>query len=204
MDELPPRRLEPTAAFDCLFLATRLEGAVGSFATAELHLFAYLSCLLWLYSGRTVADWGYAFVGTELGAPFSFELDAAIHALEDRGFITRSDERMRTSDFAERYLRDFAELELNKNRLECLSAAWASATAMSVGMVGGALSEEPELRRARHVPNTRRLLEDTAISVLHEQFSVLKLALQDHGMDLRVPAVVWLEALYRVRQSSPE
>ena len=45
---------------------------------AELHLFGYLACVLWLYTGRTADDWGYFFLGTALGAPFSPPVDTAI------------------------------------------------------------------------------------------------------------------------------
>jgi hypothetical protein len=204
MDETSSSRLDPNATFDCVFLATRLQRVSGSFAAAELHLFAYLACLLWLYSGRTTTDWGYAFVGTELGAPFSLEMDAALEGLEGRGLFTRSEERIRASDVAEQYLRDFMDLELNRDRGECLHAAWSSTAALSIGMVGNALSEEPELKRARALPSTRFLLEEMAVAVLHEQFDVLKLALNDGGIDLRVPAVVWLEALYHTGDASSE
>jgi hypothetical protein len=196
--------LEPSATFDCLYLASKLQQPGGAFTSGEVHLFAYLSCLLWIYSGRSSADWGYGFVGTERGAPFSLEIDMTLRRLEERGFVGRAAERMHATSMAEESLRDFADLEMNKDRSECLFAAWSTTKALSVGIVGTAIAEEPELRRAREVPTARRLLEEAALSVLYDQFAVLRLLLKDDGLDLRVPAVVWLEALHRVRESSPE
>ena len=189
--------LNPEATFDCLFMADRLERETGTFTVPELHLFAYLSCLLWLYRHRALADWGYSFVGTELGAPFSLDIDGVIRELQDRGYLVRVHDRLRTSDEAEQQLQDFSSLSLYAERQECLGAACSSTLAFSAGMVGSALAQEPELRRARSVPVTRNLLGDVAQEQLYEQFDVLHRALGGELMDLRVPAVVWLSALYK-------
>jgi hypothetical protein len=190
-------QLNPDATFDCLFMADRLERDTGTFAFAELHLFAYLACLLWLYRQGTMADWGYSFVGTELGAPFSLDIDTAIRELRERGYLIRVQDRLRVSDTAEPLLQDFLGLALNGERIECLHAACSSLSAFSSGMVGTALAQEPELRRARAVPSNRPLLEDAAQSQLYEQFNALNRVLTGKEIDLRVPAVVWLDALYR-------
>jgi hypothetical protein len=99
-------------------------------------------------------------------------------------------------------LQGFLGLSLNADRAKCLRAACSSVAAFSVGMVGSALAEEPELRRARAVPNSRPLLQDTAQSQLYEQFDSLHRALDNDNVDLRVPAVVWLAALYRSNEST--
>ncbi len=187
----------PDATFDCLFVADRLRQETGTFTPAELHLFGYLGCLLWLYRQRVVADWGYSFVGTELGAPFSFDIDAAATELLTRGYFVRAQDRLRTSDLADQFLPELVQLTLNKDRVECLRAACASIAAFSVGIVGNALAQEPELRRARAVPLSRPLLEEAAQSRLYEHFERLRRALLQHGDDLRLPAVVWLTALYK-------
>jgi hypothetical protein len=64
-------------------------------------------------------------------------------------------------------------------------------------MVGNALSQEPELRRAQALPATRLLLEESAQVQLYTQFDALRQALSQQSDDLRLPAVVWLSALYR-------
>jgi len=190
-------RLNPEATFDCLFLADRLQQESGTFSAPEIHLFGYLACLLWLYRRRPVTDWGYSFVGTELGAPFSLDIDQTVKALVERGHCARVQERLRMSEFAEQSLRELNSLVLNQERAECLHAACASTAAFSPGMVGTALGQEPELRRARAVPMSRPLLEVSARQQLYVQFDALHHSLGQERGDLRVPAVVWLAALYR-------
>ena len=190
-------RLHPNATFDCLLVARRLQAQGAAFTGPELHLFAYLACLLWLYQKHIVTDWGYSFVGTELGAPYSQEIDLALKELLGRGFFLRVHDRLRMTELAEQTLEDFSSLEMNRERAECLNAACASIAAFSLGMVTSALSQEPELSRAKALPSSRLLLEDAAQSQLYVQFEALRSNLDQRTSDLRLPAVVWLSALYR-------
>ena len=194
-------RIFPTATFDCLFIARHLQKQNESFNIPELHIFAYLSCLLWLYRDQPVVDWGYTFVGTELGAPFSQEIDTAVNELLGRGLFHRTHDRLHMTGIAEHRLYPYEQLESNVERVECLQAACASNLAFSVGMVCTALANEPELRRSKNVPANRQLLEEAARSQLYAQFGVLRQAFIGRSKDLRVPAVTWLTALYSMGES---
>lgn len=189
--------LNPAAAFDCLFIARRLQQQNGSFSIPELHIFGYLACLLWLYRNQPIADWAYTFVGTELGAPFSQDIDIAINEFLERGLFHRIHERLQMTELAERRLHIYEQLDLNLGRVECLQAACASTSAFSVGMVCTALANEPELKRSITIPASRQLLEELAQSQLYSQFSALHKAFYGRSDDLRLPAVTWLTALYR-------
>ena len=195
-------RLNPEAALDCLFVAHRLQMQSAGFAGPELHLFAYLACLLWLYRQRAATDWGYSFVGTELGAPFSLEINESVNELLARSYFVRVGERLHMTELAQQPLHDFARLVVNQERMECLQAACASTAAFSVGMISTALAEEPELRRAHAVPASRHLLEESAQTQLYVHFNALRQALRERGNDLRLPAIVWLSALYRSSESA--
>ncbi|MFH1130935.1 MAG: hypothetical protein V1754_06340 [Pseudomonadota bacterium] len=190
-------RLNPDATFDCLFVANRLQIQRSSFSVQEVHLFTYLACLLWLYREMVVSDWGYEFVGTELGAPFSRDIDTALKELLERGYFRRIHDRVRLTELAEQPLRVFSELTINQERAECLQAACSSTALFSVGMVSNALAKEPELMRAKALPSSRLLLEDSARSQLYVQFDALRKAVSQRSNDLRLPAIVWLTALYR-------
>ena len=198
------KRFNPEAALDCLFLLQKLDANSKGVSAQEIHLFAYLGCLLWVYRENLVADWGYQFVGTELGAPFSIEIDAALDGLLARGFIVRARDHYILASHASRTLDSLKSLELNASRIECLEAGCASISAFSVGMVNFALGREPDLQRAKAMPATRLLLGDAATEILFKQFSALKAALQDRGTDLRLPAVVWLTALYQSSKSETQ
>lgn len=189
--------LNPEATFDSLFIGDRLLREAGTVAASDFHLFAYLACLLWLYNHMPVSEWGYEFVGTELGAPYSQDIDEALRLLTERGYFVTVEERFSIAATGLVALHDLSVLSVNQERTECLRAACASTAALSMGMVGNALSEEPELHRARTIPMSRRLLERSGQDQLYLQFEALRGALQGGGGDLRVPAVVWLQALYR-------
>jgi hypothetical protein len=188
-------RLNPNATYDCLLLGSGLQRSFGGFSDAELHLLSYLSCLLSLYLRIPIADWGYSFVATEFGAPFSQHIDEAIKELLERGFFLRAQSRLNISGRAEQFVQGLSKLSLNQDRTRCLLAAFASTTAFSIGMVRNAMLKEPELSRAQKMSTNRFLLEEPATSQLYIQFDILRKALKPSN-DLRVPAIVWLEALY--------
>jgi hypothetical protein len=191
-------QLNPTATFDCLFLVHRLQNQLPSIAIPEIHLFGYLACLLWIFREKPVADWDYTFVGTELGAPFSREIDEAVREMLERGYLRREPNyTVGWTELAKDALSELTTLSVYQERLECLEAACASTAAFSVGMVNTALSKEPDLSRSKALPSTRLLLEDAARSQLYGQFEALRNALAGRTADLRLPAVVWLSALYR-------
>jgi hypothetical protein len=192
----------PDATYDCLLIADRIQHGSGRFATAELHLFAYLACLLSLYRGGTPVDWGYSFVGTELGAPYSLAVDGAVNLLAERGCFLRVGDRFGTTESAGALLRGFSGLAMNRLREECLLAACSCMAAFSVGMVCSALTQEPDLLRASGTPMSRLLLEDAARTQLYSHFDALRGALRETDADLRLPAVTWLAALYGAREVS--
>ncbi len=139
--------LNTKATFDVLYIACSLQRTAGGVVAAELHLFAYLACVLWLYTGRAADSWGYPFVGTELGAPFSRDVDTAIAELAARGFLVEPQNRMRPSAVARDRLRAFQDLRLNRDRVDCLHAACSSTSAFSLGMIGAALAQDPTASR---------------------------------------------------------
>ena len=190
------RILNPSAAFDCLFIARHLQHQNGSFSVPELHVFGYLACLLWLYREQPISDWDYTFVGTELGAPFSQDIDTAVNEFLEHGLFHRFHERLQMTELASKRLQSYESLALNSERIEYLYASCASTSALSVGMVCTALANEPELKRANMIPASRQLLEELAQSQLYLQFNVLHKLFSERSSDLRLPAVTWLSALY--------
>ena len=191
-------RVTTDASFDSLYIARNLQQDRSAFVAAEVHLFAYLSCILWLYRYGSTADWGYSFVGTNQGAPYSLAIGSALDEMLRRGILVREGRHMRLSARGELCLRPFENMTINKGRVECIRGACGATAAMSRGMVNGALSEEPELRRARTTPANRPLLEGAGHSQLFEHLDALRRGLGGKDEDLRVPAVVWLSALHEV------
>lgn len=76
----------PWASFDVLALVSHLGRVVGVPLRGELHLGAYLARWLAEYDG-TDRPWGYSFVATSAGAPFSDSLDVAMTELTESGLL---------------------------------------------------------------------------------------------------------------------
>jgi hypothetical protein len=183
-----------SAAFDFLFITERLSAKLGTATFGEVHLFAYLSCLLSLFRRQPVAEWGYNFAGLDQGAPFSPELHAAYSDLESAGLVASKGEAFILTPEGKQELESLSDLQQLEFRRPCLEAACDSLLSFPVGMVRNAMSMEPGLRPALRVGGTRPLLDAGAIAQLHEHFDALYTVLgQTH--DLLVPSTVWLTYL---------
>src|SRR6266481_2602955 len=145
----------PYASFDFLFLSEHLSLKLGSVFSGEIHLFAYLGCLLSLFDCQPVAEWGYSFAGLESGAPFSPELQEACNQFEQAGFLGRADESIAITELGKQQLMFLNTLKTFVARKPYLSAACGSLLSFPVGMVRSALSMEPGLRPVLSVGGTR-------------------------------------------------
>jgi hypothetical protein len=190
--------LNPVATLDCLFLGSRLQRQVGSFSSADLHMFDYIACLLSLYRRRPLAEWGYLFVSTEYGAPFSRDIEECTQQLLRRGILVESRDQLQVTLGAERTLQSLLHFDLHRERLECLNASAATAAAFSLGIVHAAIGNEPELLRTKDLSASRTLLDSPARELIYEQFQALHQAVGGESRDLRIPAVAWLTALFQL------
>lgn len=191
----------PEAIFDTLFIGKRLQRKIEDFSQYEVQFFAYFSCLLSLYEGNTVEDWKYSFVKTELGSPYSIDIDMSIQTLLASGKLSQTEKAQdyfiineagnEFFDFQNEVLTSLAV------RKKYLITACNTISLIPFGAIKEAVSKEPVLYSAGNSLSKKSLLENSnpATKVLYSQFRDLKLALQDNYQDLIVPAVVWLESL---------
>jgi hypothetical protein len=186
----------PLALFDSLFIASHLEAVSGSSSPSEIQSFAYLGCLMHLYGGGSSSEWGYVFLGTEAGAPFSSALAEAFGFLVDTNSLYYAPQRVRITARAAKLCEQMSMLATNSQRLPALQAACSTALALSPGIVCSTLNEEPELHRSHIAPSRRPLLQASGIKQLHLHFEALRKSPVGDSLDLRVPAIVWLEALF--------
>lgn len=191
----------PEAVFDTLFIGQRLQRKIEDFSQYEIQFFAYFSCLLSLYEGNTVDDWKYSFVKTELGSPYSIEIDRSIQTLLASGKLSQTEntkEYFTINETGTKFFNFQNEVSSNlADREKYLTTACNTISIVPFGTIKEAVSREPVLYSAGNSLSKRSLLESTnpATKVLYSQFKELKLALQDKYQDLIVPAVVWLESL---------
>jgi hypothetical protein len=185
------------ASFDFLFIAEELSVKLGSATVGEVHLFAYLGCLLSLFKGQPVSEWGYGFAGLEAGAPFSPDLQESCAELERAGFVKNTMSQMTVTEIGRQQIEILGDFATLGGRKPYLAAACASLLSFPVGMVRSAMSMEPGLRPVWNVGGMRPLLAITSLEQLHEHFDSLIMAVGQTS-DLLVPSTVWLTYLFEL------
>lgn len=189
------------AIFDTLSIVFRLREPLSGVTAPEVHLFSYLACILSLYDGKPVDDWGYLFAGTANGSPYSYAISEVIEQMLDSGFLQTSDEMLSLSDAGRQEYDIQQTLAQNTWREIYLTGACDSVLAVPVGLLRDALSREAALDRAAQLERTRPLLEDVDLETLYDQFGALSEAIGVQVRELMVPAVAWLSYLSRLPRS---
>ncbi len=184
-----------SATADTLMIITRVQSVLRNATEGEVHLFAYLSCLLWLYRGNPVAEWGYDFSATPTGAPYSTAVGEATKLLRQHGRLYEDGESLRMTPAGNSLYDELKTLDHFKIRYPFIDGACSSLLGMPVGVVRDAVSKEPSLRRAGTVQRKRRLLQEPEMADLYEQFAALSEAVGVSMGDLMIPALVWLRYL---------
>lgn len=188
--------LVPEAYVDGLVLMNDAPASVMPMSINEMHLYSYLGCILGLFKGQPVADWGYPYAITSEGFPWSAEFDQARDTLcagglieiDDRGLMTP-----RTPDLAAELqvvlgLNSFAE------RRPWLRAAVECSLALPIGSIRHAVSRSPGVATPFLLGQRGRLLEPADTTLLYEEYAVVSEVLGAGAQDVLSPAVIWLSA----------
>jgi hypothetical protein len=192
--------INPYAVFDSLFITAALGKNIQHPVVAEIHVFAYLACLLSLYRGQPVAEWGYGFAGTRGGSPFSPEIDEAVRTMTALGYLTVSNGHIAITESGRTEFSTLQQFHQNRERVSYLEPASSSALTMPVGVIRHALAQEPTLKPTSQLLTTRSLLDGPYMPRLYEQFATLGHTVGIEHKDLLLPATVWLGYLWRVSE----
>ena len=133
----------PAAYFDMLYLGERMGDLVEGFSRPELHLLSYASCLLSLYKGLPVAEWGYEFVSAENGLPFSQDVDIAIDTALGLGQVSARGLLLVLSVEGSAEVAELRQLEGNKVREQYLAGAADCLLVFNPGNVREAFNYDP-------------------------------------------------------------
>src|SRR3954471_15719298 len=106
------------SSYDVLALLHHLSSSVDGADEAELHVFSYLACLLSVYAGQPASDWGYDFIASPAGAPFSPEVDEALRWAMNVGFVASSGARWQLNPEGETEFRALSDLSTHRRRLQ--------------------------------------------------------------------------------------
>lgn len=187
------------AAYDVLTIVARLERILGGVTRSELHLLAYVACLLSIYRRFPAAEWGYGFIRSQWGAPFSSHLERAVDSLSASGLLDVYSEIIMSTPPGQKFVTFLDGISEHQWRTEFLQGACDSALAMSLGAMRGALHYEPGLRGASVHQQPRTLLASGEESALYEQFGAVTEVIGPEVQDLMVPSVVWLTYLNQMQ-----
>lgn len=189
------------AYFDCLSICDRLESAVGNADISEIHLFAYLSCLLSIYKQRPVSSWQYSFSVTRTGYPYSPELEEEFRTLVTRGCLDLKKRVVNITSTGRGEYEIMREFSINTERDRLVEAACSTALVMPVGMVRKAISVTPDIRQATELDRSTRLLDETAERDIYSEFEALRAVPGLNTTEIMLPAVVWLTYLCLISES---
>ena len=192
--------MSPHAQFDALAVPAHLSERLDGAALVEVHLFAYLACLLTLYRGRPASDWGYSFAATRAGHPFSADLNEALDLLVSRGMLSDQDGRenpvpiVRLTDRGRVEFEALRNLHTLRDRDIFIRGATDSLLALPAGTVRAALAHGVDLRGVQTLGQKRLLLTERSQGPIYSEFEVLSRVVQSTS-DLMVPSVLWLTYL---------
>jgi hypothetical protein len=190
------RDLVPDAYFDAVAIMADAPASVVPMTVIEAHLYAYLGCILGLFKGQAVSDWGYPFAVTSEGFPFSAEFEDARLILVARGLVVEDGEGLmapRCKELAPE-ISNLLTLGPWVDRRLWLRAATQCALALPVGSIRHAISKTPGLASSAKLGQRRHLLQEDDIDLLYEEYKIVNSVLGDDAKDLLSPAVIWLSA----------
>lgn len=185
----------PLAFFDMLYLGQKMSDLVDGFSRPELHLLAYASCLLSLYEGQPVAEWGYDFISAQNGLPFSQDFDVAVDQGLSLDHLQVYGSLIRLSDEGIVELQVLRSFEVNKERERYLAGAADSLLVFSPGNVREAFDYDPTISFLKQGRRTAWVLTEAVTERLYGNFQQLRSALDYDAEDLSVPMITWLRYL---------
>src|SRR5258706_5274031 len=148
--------------FDCLAIGKGIQTAMGNFSPEELHIFGYLACLLSLYRRQPVSEWGYIFILSEEGVPFSHDISQSFDQVCQLGYLRSLGHYYGLSSAGESLLEQLKPLQQYSKRLPIIEGACASLLAIPMNAVRDAVTNVPEIKRAIAVKSARVLLTESS------------------------------------------
>jgi hypothetical protein len=183
---------------DALYISEALSTFAGGAAAVELHLFAYLGCLVSIYDGHGADQWRYSFVATPAGAPYAEVLAEETDCLRAAGMLIDQGPLLILSESGRELLNSLGDLSSARERVPYLEAACSVASVLPLPTVAHAVAAEPGLQSALHATAPRELLGETELTLVDEQFGAVTEALVERvpeHTDLLVPTALWISYL---------
>lgn len=184
----------PEAYFDNLVLVGEAPSSVLPMSVVELHLYSYLGCILALFRGQPIGDWGYGYSVTSEGFPFSAELEQSRRVLAKSGILDVDEAGLirPNVELLGGELKMVLSISSWEERRNYLRTATECALALPVGSIRYAINQTPGIMPSLMLKQRRRLLDTDDISLLYEEYKVVRSVVGESNA--LSPAVVWLSA----------
>jgi hypothetical protein len=182
----------PEAFFDTLAIIESVQAALNGISRLEIQRCGYLACLLALYEGRPLADWGHRFARTEFGTPYSAAINDALDNLVESRSLSMANQRFSLTPSGGEKLIVLSPLRNLAERKRFLDAACGTVLSVPAATFSESLDKEPTMRRALLRAKGGGLLDGAALELLYKQFELLNAALDNRSHDLLVPSILWL------------
>ena len=188
--------ISPEAFGDCLAVVAMAPKSVIPVSVIEMHLFAYLACILALFGGKPVAEWGYRFALTKEGFPFSPKLEEARNAAVDLGLLVFHPDATMSGNSPDlsKEMKLLMELTNFSDRCTWIKTATECTLALPLGSIRFALESLPSIRAATKLSQNHALLQQYEIDQLYDEYAFVSKALEGDAVDPLSPAVIWLSA----------
>lgn len=186
-----------SASFDALAVM-HLVAKRSKPGRVDIHVLAYLACLLSVFDGWPASIWGYQFSAVPPTLPFSPLLNSALDDCLTAGLIARGDSNTEILEITPdgRAEHEFlVNMKTLAPRLPYLSAASATTVLYSLPAVLNSVSREPQLQQAAIAGTPRLLLDRLSSDQLYKDFEILQAVMKDLPPDLVVPASLYLRFL---------
>jgi len=161
----------------------------------EVQALAYLSCVLSVFDGKRVSEWGYNFLATPAGMPYAEAVDSAINDLVAAGVLEAESGSLRLSLHGTEMRSKLVQHQSFEARKRYVDAAASTTLALALPRTTGAIALEPQLKAALSGVRRRRLLDSAGLIELDPYLKGLR-SIDEIGVnDLFASAVVLLKYL---------
>ena len=181
-----------SAIFHSLYIVSQTSSQYAGISLSELNFLSYFSCLLSLYKGNAVSDWGYSFLKGEQGVPVSAELAESCNMLVETDELKVDGVCYGITPTGKSRLQFFQTMDFMRPRAECLQAACDCLLMDSIVGIISLISRDSVIKESCLHPLKRlNSDENSSLQILYKQFEVVKNAI-GFRRNLFVPATSWL------------
>lgn len=158
----------------------------------ELNFMSYFSCLLSLYKGNAVSEWGYSFLKSEQGVPVSADLSDSCVFLTENSELIKDGVCFNLTEKGLSRLDFFNTLSNMQWRNEYLQAACDCLLTDSIADILSVISSDSVITESTlHTTKYLNSDDNTSLSLLYQQFCTIREAIGNRN-NLFIPASSWL------------